>query len=461
MKKCILLLLPVVSLLLAGCPRNEYTVSLTPQGDKIKRELTFYRGENETNGNIKYEGFPEEELDTIKAAYPSAELTRKGEVYTVKREFADTMPADVGGAGNYTNLTTSLGSAGFYGERFRGDDDPIGQTEKRIKAANEAVDLLIGWSKAELGAETNYPQLRKFLDEPFRKDVKNAVFYWRQAAELRQSLTNIDELNNVRFAQYLMERGYFKLSDVPALFQMLYENDDARIMGFIQRLVARKMGVPDAQPVPASLAFLSNSAAMGTSFSNYFIGTDLYRSEVKEWEAHHKEGQAKPTVDAVSGEKFMEVIGIDFQLFGDPREHLKVQLSLPVPPARTNGKWDEDEKQVVWDGEIESRTNSIDLPMTCYASWGQPDESFQKQHFGSVILTGEDLTYYCVWRAGLDPKRSGEWEGLLKSLQPDADLKPKLEGFRFSDEKTGADAEPTSPSRMGRYLLIDGLGKGG
>ena len=42
----------------------------------------------------------------------------------------------------------------------------------------------------------------------------------------------------------------------------------------IQRLVARKMGVPDAEPVPAALAFLADEATMEKSFTNYAAGTD-------------------------------------------------------------------------------------------------------------------------------------------------------------------------------------------
>ena len=35
MNKRILLLLPFVALLVTGCPRNEYTVTLTPRGNKL------------------------------------------------------------------------------------------------------------------------------------------------------------------------------------------------------------------------------------------------------------------------------------------------------------------------------------------------------------------------------------------------------------------------------------------
>lgn len=446
-----------MALLVTGCPHNDYTVILTPHGDKMQRELFCYRGERDTNGSIKYEEFPFEELNAIKSLYPAETVRWNGKAYTAKGEFAETMPSDVGGAGYYSNLVTSMGSAGFYGERFRGNDDPVAVTEKRIAAANQLVDVVIGWSKAELGPETNYTQLRHFLDDQFRKDVKNAAFYWRQAAELRQILTNIDEEYDVRFATYLIERGYFKPGDVPALFHIFDEEGETRLLGFIQRLVARKMGVQDSQPIPASLAFLRDSTTMETSFSNYFVGTEFYRNGVKEWKKKHDSQENSPGVDEIFAQQVFGAAGFDLDLFSNPPDHLRVKLSLPMAPAHTNGKWDETAKQVIWDSDIESGSNYVELPVICYASWGQPDEDFQKKHFGRVFLAGENLTLYCLWQAGLEEKRATEWEKFLVELKPDDKLNQLVKGFRFSDEKPVEDEVRESPSWMARSLLAESL----
>ena len=115
-------------------------------------------------------------------------------------------------------------------------------------------------------------------------------------------------------------------------------------------------------------------------------------------------------------------------------DHLTVRLRLPLAPTHTNGKWDEAGKQVVWESDLEGRTNSVRLPAFCYASWMGVDEEFQKAHLGKVILKGDEFLQYCLWRGGLDAQRGKEWDGLLAELQPGEKLQQKVEAFRFSGE---------------------------
>ena len=451
MNKCLLLLLPVVALLLTGCPHNEYEVTLTPHGDKITRELVFYRDDSQ-NGDVS-----PDELAAITALYPEHGVKWENKRRFAKGEFAGAMPPDVGGAGTYSNLTTTMGHAAFYGERFRGDDDLAGQAEKRIAKANQLVDVLIGWSKAELGSESNYVQLQAFLDGDFRRDVKNASFYWKQAWAGGPTNTNTMEEFSVRFTQYLLERKYFKAGDMPNLFVAMTKNSNSEFMGFIQRLVARKLGVADSQPVPRSLAFLRNSDAMAASFEKYFVGTDLYRNKAREWAQNDPQDAAKPQVHEIMQEEFETLM--EFNLFANTPDHLTVTLSLPGPPARTNGKWDEDGKAVVWESDLEDRTNGVRLPVFCYASWAQPEEKFQTRHFGRVIIEGDDLVEYCLWRADLTDRRAAEWEKLLADLKPGDESLKKIRAFRFSDETPISDpnAQNDSPSNFGRTSLENAL----
>ena len=116
--------------------------------------------------------------------YPPHSLTNDGLRYIARGEFTNELPADVGGAGAYTHLTNSLGEAGFYVERFRGNDDLAGMTERRFKAADQLADLFIGWSRMELGQEPGYDQLHQFLDADFRRDLKNlGAYLWEGRAD--------------------------------------------------------------------------------------------------------------------------------------------------------------------------------------------------------------------------------------------------------------------------------------
>jgi hypothetical protein len=269
-QKMLPVLLAAITLLVTGCPHNDYTVQLEPQGQSIDRTLIFYRvdGTNATTGLPNYQPFDTNELSLITAQYPANTLTNDGDHHVIHGRFRDRLPADVGGAGTYTNLATSLGNAGFYMERFRGDDDLATAFEKRFKAADQLTDLLVGWSRAQLGHEPGYPQLHQFLDVDFRRDLKNGGAYWWEGLFVNSRETNVNEEFAVRFGQYLFERGYFKLSEIPRLEDDLAENDFAPVFRWNQRLVARKMGVPDSEPIPASLAFLADGPAMSASLTN-------------------------------------------------------------------------------------------------------------------------------------------------------------------------------------------------
>jgi len=76
-------------------------------------------------GTTNIQAFEPGELAAITALYPANNLINVGNRYTIQGEFSNELPNDVGGAGAYNHLTNSLGEAGFYMERFRGNDDLI------------------------------------------------------------------------------------------------------------------------------------------------------------------------------------------------------------------------------------------------------------------------------------------------------------------------------------------------
>ncbi|MDB6124921.1 MAG: hypothetical protein JWQ71_3914 [Pedosphaera sp.] len=435
MKKYLVLCLGVMSVLLTGCPHNQYIVELTPRDKVIERELTFYREDGTgKDGAPNYQTFPTNELAAISKLYPPGSVTDEKERHRAKGQLANALPSDVGGAGAYTNLNTSLGSAGFYMERFRGDDDLAGSSAERMKAADQLVDLIVGWSKMELEHEPHYEDLRKFLDVDFRKDVKNVGLYAWTAEVASTYKTGATEEFCVRFGQYLVEHGYLKLQDWPDVLQVSRNGGEQQLMRMIQRLVATKLGVPEAKPVPSALAFLADEVAIEKSWDNYLTTTELYRAKVEEWEKKKltEPNLEKPKSSEVTGELFEKMIHL--RLFGETDDHLTVRLSLLSAPIHTNGRWDETQKKVVWESELEAGKEPVRLPAFCYASWSNANEAFQKEHFGKVLLVGDGLSEYCMWRSGLNEKEAEEWEGLLVGLKSGEGMVEKLDAFRFSEE---------------------------
>jgi hypothetical protein len=51
-----------------------------------------------------------------------------------------------------------------------------------------------------------------------------------------------------------------------------------------------------------------------------------------------------------------------------------------------------------------------------------------------VVLIGDDLMEYCLWRSSQDSQRGGEWDAFLAGLKPGTGLIERLEAFRFSGE---------------------------
>jgi hypothetical protein len=460
--KCLPFAMAAMAFFVTGCPQKEYIIELKPQGNGIERTLVFYcaDGVNTNTGAPNYLSFDPAEITMITTLYPAHSLTNNGNRYTVRGEFTNELPHDIGGEGVFTNLTTSLGSAGFYMERFRGNDDLAGMTERRFKASDQLADFYVGWSQIELGREPGYDKLRKFLDEDLRHDLKNFSSYfweWQIASDYK---TNAIEEFVVRFGQYLFERGYFKIGEMPGLFRDLSSDDSQAIVLRIQRLLARKMGVPDTAPLPPSLVLLADDARREESFDKYFASTELYRAKLKQWEADKKlkPDAKKPEVSEVAD----DALGKNFVEFKGRADHLAVHLSLPSPPAHSNGRWDEVFKQVVWETQIEDRTNATQLPFSCYACWAQADEEYQKKHFGKVALTGDELTEYCLWRSSLGVQRGNEWDSFLSGLQPGPGLIEKLDSFEFSNEsdRVGTNTQQTIPSLSAypRELLKTAIG---
>jgi hypothetical protein len=443
--------LALLALVVTGCPRKEYIVQLQPQGPVLERTLVFYCADGaNSNGVPNYDRFDTNELTAIAALYPAQgpalNLTNGDGRHQVRGEFTNALPADVGGAGAYTRLATSLGAAGFYEERFRGNDDLAGIAAQRAQAADQLADLLLGWSRRELGREPGYRKLRQFLDVDFRRDLKNLGAYRWEAQVVGNYITNADEEFMVRFGQYLCERGYFQVEELPGLFRDMNGGDSSALWRRIQRLVARKMGASGSGPVPAALGFLADETSLETSLNKYLAGTDLYHAKLRAWQADKKR---KPdTKPPEPSEVMADAAGalLAFHMFGGTPEHLTVRLSLPAAPVHSNGRWDEALKQVVWDADLGDRTNATLLPVACYASWVQPDEAFQQAHLGKVVLTGDELTEYCLWRGSLTAASGDAWDAFLAGLQPGAGLTNRLAAFRFPGE-----AEPPAtngPARM-------------
>ena len=423
------------TLILTGCPRNEYVVEMKSVGNALERRVTC--GRYDINGETRTPlDFPEPELASLKALYPKHAFDEANKRHTFQGLTIRSTPNDIGGAGSYVLLKTSFGSVGNYVERFRGHDDQWTRLQRRAKSVDQFIDLLLGWLETELGRDPGFPKLRRFLDGQARHDLKNGSLMIYQVELAEQFKKDASEEFVIRAFQYFLERGYFHQEETAQVLGFIRgSNQKEESLNFVRRWLAERLGLSSTAAMPAFFAFLNDSEAIEASWTKYMRSTDLFKSRLKEWEADHARDPKIDPLDPAQVGTDVALGAIEFQ--SATLDQLKVKLTLPLAPFSSNGKWDEASKNVLWEASI-GTGQSRELPAICYAAWAEPDSEFQTRHLGKVALRGKDLGQIVLWRVNLPENQGGEWDRFLTGLKPGQNLEKGLDAFRFPGEIEGS-----------------------
>jgi hypothetical protein len=448
-------LLAVIVLL--GCEHDHFVVEVTPEGEAFERTLTCWHVYGE--GDKEVRPLEPEKLARIGKLYEKTETIEGGKKHVFTGRFTGQTPADVGGAGSYTHFTSPLGSTSCYAERFRGSDDLETELGKRRAAADQLTDLVVGWMASELGQQPGFAPLKKFLDQDLRQDLKNLALYGWAGDALAKRGADFETEFFLRAAQYLCERGYATPQDAPGLVRAGFAEDPAPLLKHLQRLVARKMGLPTDQPPPEALAFLSDAERLRASWNRFVLTSEVFQERLKKWAEERKidPSATQPTPDDLLFDLVGELGFLRIRIF-EQDDTLELKLHCEQKPYATNGHWGEQAGAVSW-----SKTLRPDaaLPAFYFALWSSPDRTFQEAHFGKLLLSGEKLAEYVLWYRGLDSREAGEWDRLIAGCRPGADLKPALEAFRFSSDRKPdpkkPEDKPPSLADTPRQLLLDAL----
>mgnify|MGYP001613891173 FL=1 len=139
-----------------------------------------------------------------------------------------------------------------------------------------------------------------------------------------------------------------------------------------------------------------------------------------------------------------------FSIF-DESAQVRVSIACPVPAVASNGEWDADKKQIVWDW----REAGGMPPRVCYATWAEPAAGFQKKHLGAVVLDSTNLVEYALWCNSLSAENAAKWDAFVARLDPGGDLTNRISQFSFdAGSKVSND-----PSSSIREKLIEAVGK--
>jgi len=421
---------------LVGC-EDEYSIEMKPCEEGIERKLVF-SGQMSDDEQQRLAELYEEQID------PN----------TFRGRFTEQLPNDVGGAGFYRTFGSNMGEMAIYSERFRGNDRLNYTIEQLQLASDRSIDFLIGWLEYELGDEPNFVDLKEFCDYDLREDVENMVIYFWLSNILSEYNSNASEEIEMRERHYLIERGYFGPKEME-LFIQSSEQDQWHILTLMRRLIAEEMDYAYLDMAPERLEFLSDSEHVEESARQYIRTTQLFQEAWQAKKDEENDPYAEPPDIAIDDYVFHDV-DLEYVLGGSNCK-IEVKLLCNSKPFSTNGDWDDESGQIAWSGSIAGRNR---LPTFFYASWSEPNEQFQEEHFGCVILRDKPLAEYCIWREALEEYKAEEWDSFILCLYPGEDLEKQVSSFRFSDYTLNteeADTETIDRAQKGRDLILAGL----
>ncbi len=419
----------VLALALLGCERDhiEVTVEVRPDGS-FARKIVLWHSDTQKKGQILAP--PAALVDQAKAQYPKRLETNDPSV-AFQGEFR-VVPPDMarGGEvnrGGYTVWTSRLGHVGYYRERRPGRTDHF----TRFREAADAADLLIRFAatvaRQQLQGEKGLDALVEFLEGPFRKDFKEALFFVAHAnlGAAAQFSGPDAEKTLVSAAAYLFqfseERGYIEPADIPRL-----QTRDGAI-GVATALIAKKMGRPLDAPLRKKLAALAEPEAAQAAYKAALQELKLTEKQLDE--------ALKPLIEGL----------LHLKLFATDAE-LRYTLILP-PEAEvryTSGRKDDKENRIHWRDELDDRP----VASLYFAFWAAPDAAWQTAHLGRVALRGQELTDYVFWENSLRPELAAAWRAALDRLDPKGDLTQQLTAIRL-----GTSAKDGAPEEGARIIL--------
>jgi len=437
--------LVLVALAGVGCVRNCYEIEMRPQAGQLHRELTGWRRVEHVDEAVPFTPLSGKEQQHLREVYGKAPTQATDGKTVVAGSFAGRLPRDVGGDGRFVCWNTSLGSASFYLERFRGRDDLLAEMEDRFTLIDQGVDLLKDWVAAAKAPDADVEPVLLFLNAQARRDLKNILLHaWSLLAGPEPDEKTEAELL-ARIAQYLLERHYLSEEDVPHYARAIHQRDADAMLRLAVAGLDRKLAASRSKPLVQLLPPLATSEAFERSFEEFVGSTAQYVAWRDETLAAGKNANEVKPADYLATR--LARVSPFHQAMHD---RLTVRLRLPQPPYAGNGTWEEPDC-LAWSMSMELPSEPVQspLPPVAFAGWTEPDEDAQTTRFGRVVFSGDTLARYVVWQKSLTPQEAGEWETFLDTLRPTDNVVARVRQFRFTGEpetmpdgKTHLSAQP-------------------
>lgn len=428
----------ILFIFIAGCEEYKYSIEMKPYKEEIERKL------------ICSSNLSQDKRESIAKLYE-----KQVDPNIFWGRFNENLPNDVGGAGFYTAFSANMGRVNIYSERFRGNDNLNHTLEQAQLLADRIVDFLIGWLEYELGDDPNFVNLKVFCNENIRPDLKNLMIYFWLSNILEEYKNGALEEMVMRLQHYVIERGYLSPKQMYLLTESSGDGEKQGLRLF-RRLVTDKMGYSLPGIEAERLIFLTDSKNAEDSIKQYIRTTDFFKRAWEDKKRQENDPNTGPP-ETDMDDFIMHGIDFEFDIFSWSDTQIEVKLACENEPFQTNGKWDKEASQVVWRCSI---AGNEELPTFFFASSSDPNRKYQEEHFGEVVLSGETLAEYCMWREKLDEGKAKEWDYFVLSLTPSQDLEKQLSSFRFSEDRQKqkeSDMKQSDLAERPRELILKGL----
>lgn len=488
-----------VAVSVTACRTTWYEIELQPDGDTMQRKVSMWLYTT-VDGVKTYDAFDDDQLALVSQLYGLPMPTNLAQRHEFEGRFQTGLPEDVTDGGWYLHQPAAMGSINSYVEHVGGGEKISWNLETRRKSLNRLVDVCLAWLDAEFGADERYPPLREFVDFVIRDDLWNVALYlWsfdtlglvgKDRSDEAEIQLSSDLL--IRVGVYLAERDYLDPAELPEMVRRVAVAVEAEqsevVLSLVLRGLATKLGTGPDEPLPWPMQdIVDDLDTYATSLELFVTESDTIQTMVEGWEQEYwdslspseqaeQEEFERRTAEAIEKADPDEVIildnfvtadgrpsnfvylerdtsvlsqlldmalGLELDLFSSSgSDILSVVLHLPQEPLVTNGTWDTD-GMVRWRENISPGGKMGNrLPDVFHALWVEPATDFQEEHFGKVVLNGEELFEHVGWYMTLPAELAQEWDDFVTGLEPGSELIESLRSFCFSSELTQCEARP-------------------
>ena len=425
--------------LASGCCQGiGYTIEMevTQAGFNRSVAVVSHQEASPEDGESPASPLPEGLRTPFLAVYGPGEPIEQGEKFS--SSFNEATPNDVGGPGMLLRVTSGLGTAFYYHERFGGSFPTLRARKLREQAVDGYFDWLTDWLRQDLDSDENATRIIDFVGGPLRADAHDLVclFDGLAVAKSDSDRGKGEPQGLLQIGHFLTERGYLTPRKL-ALLCLSNLSDDEQKRHAIEAVRTRLCDAAEvSSDAPIIKRLFDDPENTWERFGDYLRTQPEFQRLVEREATSGKQGEVKP--NDLIGEQLTPVMISFFGHALSCRQDLDVMLRTSVKPFSTNGVWDEESQAIRW-SEItitgkndaptaESDTKSAEsasmidaavtgLPIVLIAGWAVPDQQRQAEWFGKTVFEGEELADYCTWHQRLSDEAADEWQTCIDELR--------------------------------------------